>query len=282
MNIVEYRPARRVDVAGLLRRVWGAPPSVDELAWLYERNPVRPASVLLGEEGDRVVGVVAMSFLRMAVEGRELEVGMPIHLATDPGFRGRGVFSELQGRNEERARELGIKLLLIVPNAASARVLKARLGWQALEPLRIWARPKLVRGRQRASPIERFADVHPLAGGADRVLRDAEWLNWRFVDSPARYTALGSHGNGNGYAVAGRRGRLGVVAAVEGDLVRDAAAAAGGPVVVAAPPSGARRRYAAAGFLPTHRSLIVLGKSLDRSQRVPGRPQFELGDLDFV
>ena len=280
MRISQYGPDRRADVADLLGRVWGTAPSEGELRWLYEQNPVREASVLLGEEDGRVVGLVAMSFVRMAIGGEELEVGMPIHLATDPGFRGRGIFAELQACNEEHARELGLRLLLIVPNAASAPILTGRLGWRPLEPLRIWARLKLVAGRPRAAEIDRFGG--DAAGvqvtGRDRVLRDASWLNWRFVDSPTRYRTLGR----DGYAVAGRRGRLGVVAAVEGDLVGDAARAAGGPLVIAAPPPGERHRYLAAGFLPTQRRLSVLGKALDTGLRLPERPHFELGDLDFV
>ena len=70
-------------------------PDEAELEWFFERNPVRPASVLLAEEDDRVVGSVAMSFGRMSIAGEELEVGMPVRLATDPDYRGRGIFAEL-------------------------------------------------------------------------------------------------------------------------------------------------------------------------------------------
>ncbi len=283
MRIVEYDPERRADVAALLGRVWGTSPREDVLAWLYERNPVRPASVLLGEDEGRVVGLVAISFVRLALDGAELEVGMPIHLATDPAARGRGIFSELQTANEERARQLGIGLLLIVPNAASAGILTGRLGWKPLGPLRLWARAKLRGGHPRALPIARFERLEPSAGSGGSVVRDAAWLNWRFVDSPTPYQRLAAGGDAaHGYAVSGRKGRLGVVAAVEGPLVRDAVAAAGGPVVVASPPPGEHVRYLSAGFLPTHRRLTVLGKALDPAVRVPERPHFELGDLDFV
>jgi len=119
VRVVEYDPSRRADVAVLMERVWGERPSDEELAWFYERSPVRPASVLIGEEDGKTAGSVAMSFLRMSIGGEALEVGMPVRLATDPDFQGRGIFSELETANEERARALGIRLLLIVPNAAS-------------------------------------------------------------------------------------------------------------------------------------------------------------------
>ena len=61
MRVAEYGPSRRADVADLMARVWGKRPDEAELEWFYERNPVRPASVLLAEEDDRVVGSAAIS-----------------------------------------------------------------------------------------------------------------------------------------------------------------------------------------------------------------------------
>jgi GNAT superfamily N-acetyltransferase len=262
-----------------MERVWGVRPTEEELAWFYERNPVRPASVLIGEADGRTAGSVAMSFVRMSVGGEELEVGMPVRLATDPDFQGRGIFRELQAASEERARELGIRLLLIVPNAASARILTGALGWTKLPPVRLWSR-LLPRTRQPTSVrVDRFDDSLPdRSDGGDRVVRDGVWLNWRFADSPKPYTLLA----GGGYAVVGAHGRVGMLAAIEGELLVDAAGVAEGRALVAAPPPWLRGRYLRAGYLPTHRRLTVLGKSLDPALPVPARPHFELGDLDFL
>lgn len=280
MRVVEYDPSRRADVADLMGRVWGERPIDEELGWFYEQNPVRPASVLIAEEDGKTVATAAISYLRMEIGGEAIEVGMPLRVATDPDFRGRGIFAELEARNEERARALGIRLLLTVPNAASAPVFLNKLGWASLVPLRVWARAKLGHGRVGSGRVERFgSELRQGRGHGDRVLRDAAWLNWRFADAPSAYTLIA----GNGYAVAGRRGRrLGVVAAVEGRMLRAAGAAAGGPVAVAAPPPSQRARYLRAGYIPTMRSFTVLGKALDPAQVVPGRPHFELGDLDFL
>jgi GNAT superfamily N-acetyltransferase len=108
------------------------------LAWFYEGNPVRPASRLIAEEDGRTAGSVAMNFIRMSIDGEEVEVGMPVRLATDPDFQGRGIFRELESANEERARDLGIPLLLIVPNAASGKILLGALGWAKLQRERLW------------------------------------------------------------------------------------------------------------------------------------------------
>jgi len=279
VRVVEYDPSRRNDVAVLMERVWGARPSDEELAWFYERSPVRPASVLIGEEDGKTACSVAMSFLRMSIGGEPLEVGMPVRLATDPDFQGRGIFRELQTANEERAREFGIRLLLIVPNAASTRILVGSLGWQKLPPVRVWARPLPRHRRPTAVEVDRFDEGLPVRSeGGDRVLRDGEWLDWRFADSPRSYTLLA----GGGYAVVGRQGRFGMIAALEGGMLADAAGIAEGHALFAAPPPWHQRRYLRAGYLPTHRTFTVLGKSLDPSLPLPTRPHFELGDLDFT
>jgi len=267
--------SRLGELADLLGRVWGERPDEAELGWFYARNPVAPASVLLAEEDGGVVGAAAISFMRMSVGGEQVLGGMPVHLATDAAFRGRGVFSALQAENEERARAAGARLLYVVPTPASASVLLDRLGWTALSSLRVWARLRAVRGRVRARAVERFDDAGQAATG-DRVLRDAAWLNWRFASGPRRYTLL----EGGGYAAVGARGRLGVLAAVEGHLLGDAAAVTDRHAIVAAPPPWKRRRYALAGYVPTTKTLALLGKSLDPALPLPSRPHFELGDLD--
>jgi GNAT superfamily N-acetyltransferase len=262
-----------------MERVWGKRPDESELVWFYEQNPVRPASVLLAELDGQVVATVAIAFVRMEVGGEELDVGMPLRVATDPAYRGQGIFARLQAENEERVRALGIRLLLTVPNEASSPIFLTRLGWQTLPALRVWVgpwRPRLDTGRSRR--VERFSELPPAPVSGDRVLRDAAWLNWRFAAAPRPYTLL----EGGGYAVLGRRGHFGVLACVSGGLLAAASAAAGTPLVLAAPPPSERGRYLRAGYIPSPRQLTVLGKALDPGQSVPAHPHFELGDLDFL
>ena len=278
MRVVEYEASRRGELAGLVERVWGRRADEQELEWFYGGNPVDQASVLLAEEDGVVVGAVAISFLRMSVGGQEVKAGMPVHLATDPAARGRGIFATLEAANEDRARAAGARLLFVTPTPASAAVLRGRLGWTPLPSLRVWARLRLGHRRRRARLVARFAPrPESRRGAGDGVLRDSAWLNWRFADGPRRYGLL----EGDGYAVVGRRGRFGVLAVAEGGLLGDAAAAARGPVLVAAPPPWEHRSYARAGYVPTPRALALLGKSLDPALPLPGRPHFELGDLDI-
>jgi len=105
VQIVDYGPERRSDLADLVGRVSGRRPEEAELEWFFERNPVRPASVLLAEDEGRVVGTVALGFVRMALGGELVDVGMPMRVATDPELRGRGVGRLLYERFFAVARE---------------------------------------------------------------------------------------------------------------------------------------------------------------------------------
>jgi GNAT superfamily N-acetyltransferase len=226
-----------------MARVWGTRPDEAELEWLYERNPLRPASVLLAEEDGRVAGTVAISFQPLG----DGVAGFAIQLATDPAYRGRGIFSALQAENEDRARAAGVSLLLTVPTAASARVLAGRLGWKALPSLRVWARPWLP-AQVHAARVDRFDDA----------VINSHFLNWRFADAPRDYRLFADG------TVIGRRARLSFVAR-------------GRPDVASLTLQGSFR----SGFLPTPKTFTVLGKSLDGSA-LPARVELEFGDLDFM
>jgi GNAT superfamily N-acetyltransferase len=277
LRIVDYDPSRRSLISDFAERATGRRRAEAEFEWFYERNPVRPSIALQAVEDGEVVGLAALSFVRMLIEGEEQEIAMPVHVATHPAYRERGIFSALETENERRARELGIRLMLTVPNSSSGPIFLRRLGWTTLEPLRLWAAVPTTRWRSRAARVERFGPIPGTAAARTALIRDDAWLNWRFGEAPRPYTLL----QNGGHAVLGRRGRFGLLLVAGGDVLRDAVAAARRPLV-ASPPPAERARYLRAGFLPAPRTLNVIGKALDPAQPLPAKPHFELGDLDFV
>ncbi|HSJ92779.1 MAG TPA: GNAT family N-acetyltransferase, partial [Gaiellaceae bacterium] len=111
-----YTPDRRAALVDLLERVGTTQLSDEEFAWWFEQNPAGEGIVSLAVDGDEVVGVAAMSFFRTILDGAETLLAIPVNVATDPRYRGQGVFSTLERENEEAAAETGSPLTVTFPN----------------------------------------------------------------------------------------------------------------------------------------------------------------------
>jgi GNAT superfamily N-acetyltransferase len=334
-DVVRYTPDRRPDLVALLARVGTTQLSDAEFRWWFERNPGGEGIVSLAvAEGD-VVGVAAMSYFRTALNGTVTRLAIPVNVATDPRFRGQGVFSTLELENEKAAAESGSPLSVTFPNGRSYPIFVRRLGWTDLPRLRLWARPLRVgavlryllgrpgeQGELRAAapdareirgldvrPVERFGpdfdELGRRAGEAygHHFVRDADYFNWRYLDSPRDYRCFGAYRGPtlSGVAVVGHTFKHGISAGFLADLVAapdDAAATralatraleevrrGADALVLLPPPARAQRRaLLAAGFLPTNKKLRFIGKPLAAGAALDERGQswhFTLGDFDF-
>jgi GNAT superfamily N-acetyltransferase len=332
---VRYTPDRRADLVGLLARVGTTQLSDEEFRWWFDRNPAGEGIVSLAVDGDQVVGVAAMSYFRTALDGQVTRLAIPVNVATDPRYRGQGVFSTLERENEAAAAESGSPLTVTFPNGASYPIFLRHLGWTDLPRLRLWARPlragavvRYLLGRPGAqgglrSPsgssqtlrgldvraVERFGsdmdDLGRRAGAAygNHFVRDAEYFNWRYLDSPRDYRCFAAYRVGAlvGVAVVGHTFKHGVSAGFLADLVvgpdgyretrallsRALAEVRGGAdALVLLPPRirEQRRALLASGFAPTNKRLRFIGKVLRDGAELEERGEawhFTLGDFDF-
>jgi GNAT superfamily N-acetyltransferase len=251
---VRYTPAQRADLVRLLARVGTTQLSDAEFAWWFDRNPAGEGIVSLAVDEGEVVGVAAMSFFRTVLDGSVARLAIPVNVATDPRYRGQGVFSTLERENEAAAADAGTPLTVTFPNGASYPIFVRRLGWIDLPRLRLWARPlrvgavaryllrrpgehgglrpaddasRPVRGLD-VRPVERFGanfdDLGRRAGAAsygNHFVRDAEYFNWRYLDSPRDYRCFSAFRDGElaGVAVVGHTFKHGVSAGFLADLV---------------------------------------------------------------
>ena len=248
-----YSADRRADLVALLARVGTTQLTDSEFAWWFERNPAGEGIVSLAVDGGEVVGVAAMSFFRTVLDGSVTRLAIPVNVATDPRYRGQGVFSTLERENEAAAAETGAPLTVTFPNGASYPIFVNRLGWVDLPRLRLWARPLRagavvryalgrpgveggLRAPERVARTIRGVDVRPVdAFGADfdelggraaaaygsHFVRDAEYFTWRYLDSPRDYRCFGAYHEGalRGVAVVGHTFKHGVSAGFLADLV---------------------------------------------------------------
>jgi GNAT superfamily N-acetyltransferase len=294
LRIVAYEPARRQQLNNLMSEVWGKPMRSDEFEWWFERNPAGPSLISLAEDDGRLVGVACMSPYRLRIDGGEQTALVPLHVATHPDYRGRGVFTLAEQRNEAEAAQRA-PIAITFPNEASRRVFAARLGWVDLPHPRVWARlalrSRIPAGIERVRSFgpeadELWARLAPRFGNA--LVRDSSYLNWRFADSPRPYTCLASEG---GIVVVGRRSvgraRVAYVADLVAEqgravrrLLRAALATAEARFLLAAPPPGGRADLVRSGFVPTQKRILVMGKSLRAGARLPSQWTFALGDGD--
>jgi hypothetical protein len=166
------------------------------------------------------------------------------------------------------------------------------LGWTRVARLRIWARPLpvLLRARVHVERVERFRHQGDAAASwPNHVVRDAVYLNWRYVGSPKGYECFR---NRDGYAVLGHKRHRGQPIALVADLVGEdprpllrmclASARRGSRAVFALPAAHERSVYAQLGFVPTPLSLDFMGKSLSAQLDTDPRAwRFTLGDTDF-
>jgi GNAT superfamily N-acetyltransferase len=305
LDAVGYEPAWRERVLALQREVWGESASPEEFDWWFERNPVGPRLISLVREDGRVAGVSGMSFFRMVLDGEQADVAFALDAATHADYRGRGLWSQLELRNEQLSAEAGAPAALGFTNPVAGPILVGKLGWRDLTSLRLWARPLLLRPRADPGvlPLERFdgeADelyARSHSGWGNHLVRGAEYLNWRYVDSPRGYSrfAVRSGGRLDGYAVLTRKAYSGRIVGVVADLVGSAQAcrallrrcareAEGVRLLVALVSPWQRRTFAASGFVPTHKAIRFIGKPLREGVTLrTGREawHFTLGDMDI-
>jgi GNAT superfamily N-acetyltransferase len=290
-ELAPYEPAHRDEYLRLLRSAWGdGALSGEEFDWWFSRNPAGSLMSVARTDG-RVIGVASHSLYRMVLEGEERLATFSVHATTDDSARGQGIFPALERRHEEEAEARGAAVVLAFASKPTSPIFLGPLGWTEVGRLRIWMRPLpgLLRPRSRAEPVDRFElERDAAAAWPNHIVRDADYLNWRYLDSPRGYRAFA---HGDGYAVLGHKRHRGVAIALVADLVGEprpllqaclAAARRGTRAVFAVPAPEHRPAHAALGFVPSPLSLHFMGKQLaGRLNPDPGAWRFTLGDTDF-
>jgi GNAT superfamily N-acetyltransferase len=287
-ELASYGPAQRDDYLRLLRDAWGDDGLTDdEFDWWFSRNPAGSLMSVAQDDG-RVIGVASHSLYRMVLGGREQLASFSVHATTDPAARGRGIFVGLERKHEHEAQERGVAVVLAFASAPTAPLFLGPLGWTEIARLRIWARA-LPFGGKGAEELTAFGGTADAAAGwPNHIVRDAEYLNWRYLDSPRDYVAYRAAG---GYAVLGHKRHRGRDVALVADLagpVRPllraciAGVRPGTRLVFAVPARGQEAAYLSCGFVPTPRSLHFMGKAFaGRLDTDPRAWRFTLGDTDF-
>jgi GNAT superfamily N-acetyltransferase len=290
-ELASYEPAHRDDYLRLLRGAWGqGSMRGEEFDWWFRDNPAGSVMSVAQDDG-RVVGVAAHSLYRMVLGGEERLASFSVHATTDESARGQGIFPALERKHEAEAQAQGAAVVLAFASKPTAPIFLGPLGWTEVGRLRVWARP-LPRVRWPGGGAEQVAQFQ-FAGDAaahwpNHIVRDAEYLNWRYLASPRDYVAVSA---ADGYAVLGHKRQRGQPIALVADLVGPvrpllracvAGAKPGTRALFALPGPDDAASYLSCGFVPTPMSLHFMGKGLaGELDTDPGAWRFTLGDTDF-
>jgi hypothetical protein len=227
----------------------------------------------------------------MVLGGVEREASFSVHATTESSARGLGIFPALELKHEHEAEDRGVAVALAFASKPTAPIFVGPLGWTEIGRIRVWARPR-PRPPRRLEPyarIERFRHAGDAARSwPNHVIRDAAYMNWRYLESPRDYVAVAMGGS---YAVLGHKEHRGTALAYVADLVGPpkpllraclAEVQRGSRALVAIPAPGQRAAYASLGFFPTSTTLHFMGKALAGELDTNRRAwRFTLGDTDF-
>jgi len=290
-ELASYEPEQRADYLRLLHDAWGdLALSGPEFDWWFNEN--RAGSLMsVARVGGEVVGVASHSLTRMVLGDVDRKASFSVHATTDDSARGLGIFPALEKKHEEEAAAAGVAVALAFASKPTAPIFLGPLGWTEIARIRVWARP-FPRRPRRLEPyarIERFRHAGDAASSwPNHVIRDAEYMNWRYIESPRDYLAVATGGS---YAVLGHKEHRGTAVAYVADLVGRpkpllraclAEVRPGSRALVAIPAPEHRAAYASLGFFPTRTTLHFMGKALAGELETDRRAwRFTLGDTDF-
>jgi glycosyltransferase 2 family protein len=209
--------------------------------WQYWENPFGEASSWVWQAHGRVVAHWAAIPVPMVLDGRRVTGAKGVDIATDPAFRGRGLFRSLGEALRRDCAARAIPVILTHPNPNAARGVE-QAGAQHVARVPVYVRPlddhwlarrfhlprpaatavrravfplRQAEGAARADgPPDGLDDLWARAGREVRngIVRDAAWWAWRYGDRPGsdyRYLAVRRRGRLSGAAVLTERKAFG-------------------------------------------------------------------------
>ncbi len=211
-------PGDREQVLRLLRRSLGKrdeDPYEDFFRWKHRENPLGESPAWIAVDGDRVVGF--RTFLKwefLTAEDHVLKAVRAVDTATDPDYRGRGIFRALTLRAIADLTLAETGIVFNTPNDQS-RPGYLKMGWTEMGRLRVGMLPSGARGVARMAQARVPASLwsEPCSVGVSapealgdgaiiqgllthcpksgfRTRRSAEYLKWRTSFGPLHYRLL--------------------------------------------------------------------------------------------
>ena len=172
--------------------------------WMYEQNPVGRAIVHSARVGERFVASFALAPRLFSIDGEPVVVAKTMDMFTDPAWQGQGLMRRCTDAVFREAIDAGIPGWYVTPSVNSYPIFTGRWGYREEFSLhyrlRVLRRHRHHRRRlpaglllEEVSRFDHCADLlWSTVARAHRVaqVRDAAYLNWRYVANPDHYDLL--------------------------------------------------------------------------------------------
>lgn len=217
LQLRQYAEGDEQQILALYQRSFGRALSEAFWRWRFESNPIGERFIALMCDGDRTVGHYAVTPVRLFIEGRTVLTGLSGTTMTDPQYRGLGIFPALASHVYEDAARRGLAMVWGFPNSLSHGTFTQALGWRDIYEI-----PTLTLDLSSAKSApavslqieapDSFDDrfdrlwqrISCRSHAAVLVVRDAEYLRWRYTRNPINQydtMTLGSSREIHGYVV---------------------------------------------------------------------------------
>lgn len=194
MEIQNYRPGDEHQILNLFELAFGRPMQLAYWEWRFNNNPAGKHMIKLMWEGKKLIGHYAVSPVFLSLENSKILSTLSMATMTHPKFGGMGIFGQLANAlYEELENNLNVKAIWGYPNNNSHYGFIKNLKWFDLgqqSHLIVKAEKIKAESIQQIGTFLTFTDEHanliitatsqfPVA-----VIRNKEYLNWRYVDNP--------------------------------------------------------------------------------------------------
>jgi len=167
------------------------------LSWLYLDNPAGPATLILVEESNAVIGVMALIPIDLFVRRQTQEAYYAVHVLTHPEHRGKNLFVKMIRYTKELLQNKNTWLIGHPNKSALPGWKRQRMNiQQALEPQLLKLQVPFSKYRKEAvSDLSRLKELPSDFWNKEAnesnisVLNSPEFIHWRYIRSPyKRYT----------------------------------------------------------------------------------------------
>jgi hypothetical protein len=223
MTIRPYRDGDECELVRLFEKTYGRRITEAHWRWKLKRQPSPVHNVWLAVSGDRPIAQHAGIPTKFWLAGTQVTTIVGVDRMTAPEFRRQGLMTEVVRQALANWREGGIAFLIGLPNEQWEKRRRA-FGWQSLFPLQWMVRPlrpeailarrlripllnratavaalwnRVLKGRLKRDPDVQIEQVRNAGEEFDQIwescksdamfstVRDAAWVNWRFLSSPS-------------------------------------------------------------------------------------------------